>query len=353
MKKALSVLLVLVVLFNGVSLAELPGPDAEHTTESAEAAPKDRQYGHTDQLLYAEFREAVDAAGETASVGCDIDYLAVVMMKDGKYIRMITIPDDHAKELYMAAMTAEDSGDAFDAFETYAWSLPVSYSEEITENPKEQAELDAQAGKTVGELTEEGYYLYGSGGGINLPTIVDLSYGLFNYEFEVDVSFEEYQEYRDRDDLGSLKVKGGKLSGFSSLATNLDYRADGTYEPQVVPHITAEEAAAANSVPPLEEYTRNAWPLTAEGYSALLNSIEARYGQVYMIRGVVHAVLSRNPATMIINTGEDGKSQPVIVEFPEHFSLNWEAGSHCRIYADVSSACYILPVLTARYCFNE
>ena len=43
-----------------------------------------------------------------------------------------------------------------------------------------------------------------------------------------------------------------RLSGFSGLAADLDYLADGTYAPQVVPHITAEEAAAADRVPPAD-----------------------------------------------------------------------------------------------------
>ena len=299
------------------------------------------------------FRDAVDAAGDMVTVGGDIDYLAAVTEKNGKYIRMVTLPDDHARELYMAAMGAEDSGEAYEAFQAYAWSLPVTYTEEITARPKDQAELDALAGKTVDEITGEGYSIYGSGGGEGLPTFVDLSNGLFNYEFEIDASFEEYLERMDRDDLGSLTVKSGKHSGFSSLATDLDYLADGTCEPQVVPHITAEEAAAAEQIPPAGEYTAGAWPVTAEGYSDLLNNMEARFGQVYLVEGVVHQVLSRSPLTAVVNTGADGKSQPVIIEYHGQPGFSPEEGDYCRIYADVTSSCYILPVLTARYTFSE
>ena len=298
------------------------------------------------------FRDAVDAAEGFVSVGGDIDYLAAVIEKDGKYIRMVTLPDDHARELYMAAMGAEDSGEAYEAYQAYAWSLPVTYTEELTAKPKEQAELDALDGKTVGGLLEEGYSFYGIGGGENLPTIVDLSYGLFNYEFDADASFEQYRENEGWDGLEDIQVKNGRLSGFSSLATNLDYLADGSYEPPFVPHITAEEAAAADQVPPAEEYTMKAWPLTAESYADLLNNPEGRYGQVYMIEGVVHQVLSQSPPRVIINTGEDGKSQPVLVEYPEHAGFSPEAGGFYRIYADVTSSCYILPVLKARYTFS-
>ena len=302
--------------------------------------------------LSIRFSDAVEAAGEFVSVGGDIDYLAVVTEKDGKFIRMVTLTDDHAKELYMAVMGAEDSGEAYEAFQAYAWSLPVTYTEELTVKPKEQAELDTLAGKTVDELVKDGYILCGSGGGVDLPTVVDLSYGLYNYEFEADASFEAYQELLDREDLESLRVKSGMLSGFSGFAANPDWLADGTFAPQVVPHITAEEAAAADRVPPPEEYTAEAWPLDAEGYADLLNSMEDRYGRVYMVQGVVHQVLSQSPSKVVINTGEDGKSQPVVVECPASVRFSPEEGSTCRIYADVTSSCYILPVLTARYVFS-
>ena len=298
------------------------------------------------------FRDAADAAGEYVSIGEDLDYLTVVTEKNGKYIRTVTLPDDHARELYMAAMGAEDSGKAFEIYQTYAWSLPVAYTEELTAKPKEQAELDALDEKTVGQLLEEGYSLYGIGGGENLPTTVTLSYGLFNYDFVTDASFEQYREDEGWEEMEEMKVKSGRLSGFSSLATNPDYLADGTYEPQVVPHVTAEEAAAADRVPPADEYTVKARPLTAESYAELLNNTEDRYGQVYMIKGVVHQVLSQSPLRIIINSGEDGKSQPVVVEYPAHSSFSPEEGVCYRIYADVTSSCYILPVLTARYSFT-
>ncbi len=72
-----------------------------------------------------------------------------------------------------------------------------------------------------------------------------------------------------------------------------------------------------NAVPPLEEYSKKAWPITAESYIDLLKSTDARFGQVYMVEGVVHEVLSQSPLRVMIHTGEDGKSQPVLIECPE------------------------------------
>ncbi len=328
-------------------------PEDESPAETAAAPEDDAGTGAADQSAIITFRDAVEAAGEYAAIGGDIDYLSVAASKNGSDYRTVTILDDRAKELYMAAMAAEDPEATFEAFDAYAWSLPVCYTERITEKPKEQEELDALAGKTVSEiLEEEGYSFAGSGGGENLPTVVDLSFGVYTYEFEVDASFEEYLDHESRNDLGSLRVKSGRLASSMCINQNLDYLADGTYQPQVVPNYTAEELAAADNVPPAEEYTMKAWPMTAESYSDLQNNLDARYGQVYMVEGVVYQVLSQDPMRVIIYTGEDGKSQPVVVESPEQRRFKWEEGKTYRIYADVTSALFILPVLTARYSYT-
>lgn len=99
----------------------------------------------------------------------------------------------------------------------------------------------------------------------------------------------------------------------------------------------------------LEEYSQRAWPLTAEGYSDLLNNLDARYGQVYMVEGIVQHVLSQVPLRVIISAGEGGQLQPVVVECPADRSFNWVKGTSCNIYADVSSVYDGMPVLTARY----
>ncbi len=173
-------------------------------------------------------------------VTMEAEYLAAAIRRDGKYYRVITMLDDHAKDLFRAALESEDPDEGLKAFDAYTWALPVDLVEEITAAPKEQAELDAQTGRTVGELESEGYYISGSGGGVGVPVTIDLSYGFFNYEFEADATFREYQEYKDRDDLESLKLKNGRFSGFSYQATDLNLQADGTYIAQPEPDDTWE-----------------------------------------------------------------------------------------------------------------
>ena len=304
-----------------------------------------------DQSGFMSFREAAYAAGEYAAIGGDADYLSLVTEKGGRYYRTVTFLDDRAKELYSAIMETEDTDAAYEAFDTYAWSLPVCYTEELAGEPKDQSELDAQTGKTVGDLLEGEYSFFGLGGGNGFQTVVYLSSGLFVYEFEVDAPFNYYGTHKDWEGLEDLKVKSGTVSTWSNLATDLNWQADGSFRPQKDASVSAEEAAAADSVPPVEEYSQKAWPLTAEGYADLQKNTEARYGQVYMVEGPVHQVLSQSPMRVILFAGEDGKSQPVVVECPEDRSFQWEEGQTCKIYADVSSAFYTLPVLTARYVF--
>lgn len=330
MKKIILLLLAVTVFISSASLAEgLPRP-----------------FGSTD------FRSAVDGAEGPVVLGSGMEYLSAVMEKGGKFFRVVTLLDDRARELLIAA---EQNTEEYETFKTYAWSLPVGYIEEITAKPKAQAELDALAGKTVGGILKEGYSLYCHGGREDSPVMVSLSCGMFTYEFEADVTFGEYLERAAAEDLESLTVKGGKLYGCSTLAADPDYTADGTYDPMVVPNYTREEleAAASRPVPPAEEYTAKAWPVTAETYGDLLNHHEERFGQVYMIKGTVRQVLSADPLTMVVCAGEDGQTMPVVIECPGLSGFSPEAGTSCRIYADVSSSLYILPVLTARYVYTE
>ena len=308
------------------------------------------QAAQEDLPVFASFGEAADAAGDFSLLAENEDYLSVVTVWNKKVIRAITLTDEHARELYLSALDSENPDEGLNAFRAYARSLPVTRTEEITVLPKEQTELDALAGKTFGELEEEGYVLYGSGGGIYSPTVITMTYGFYEYNFEANASFSEYRIHLDRDDLESLTVKRGEVSGFSALAAMPDSNPDGTYEPQAVPEIPSEEEPAAFNIP-VDEYTAKAWPFTAETYADLLDHADARIGQVYCIKGTAQEILSEDPLQAVFFTGEDGKSQPVAVEFPDQLPYSPEAENILRIYADFSSVRDGIPFLTARYLF--
>ncbi len=106
-------------------------------------------------------------------------------------------------------------------------------------------------------------------------------------------------------------------------------------------------------VPPASEYTVTAWPLSAEGYSELLSNMahRASYGQVYVVTGVVQYEVSDKPQMVVINTSDDGKSQPVLVQ--NYSKTTWEVGQYYRLYADAYSTYNSMPWLNARYTYTK
>ena len=118
-------------------------------------------------------------------------------------------------------------------------------------------------------------------------------------------------------------------------------------------YMIVKKTESIPSIPPVSEYSAKAWALTGEGYADLLENMNDRIGQVYVVKGTVQEVVSEDPLSVIINTGEDGASQPVIVESPEYHNFAWEPGADYRIYADVSSVRDDIPVLIARYSYTS
>ncbi len=106
-------------------------------------------------------------------------------------------------------------------------------------------------------------------------------------------------------------------------------------------------------VPPASEYTVKAWPLSPEGYSELLSNLAYRtsYGQVYVVTGIVQYSISEKPQMVVINTSEDGKSQPVLVQ--NYSKTPWEVGQYYRLYADAYSSYNSMPWLNARYTYAK
>ena len=106
-------------------------------------------------------------------------------------------------------------------------------------------------------------------------------------------------------------------------------------------------------LPPASEYTKKAWPLTADGYSELLSNISVRTAkaQVYVVTGVVQYSVSDKPQMVVINTSEDGKSQPVLVQ--NYTKITWKVGNYYRIYADAFSTYNSMPWLNARYTYTK
>lgn len=106
-------------------------------------------------------------------------------------------------------------------------------------------------------------------------------------------------------------------------------------------------------VPNVDEYTRKAWALDAANYSDLLNTIALRASrnQVYVIKGIVQYSISDKPQMVVINSSDDGKSQPVLLE--NKTKKKWVVGQYYRIYADAYSTYNSMPYLIARYSYDK
>lgn len=105
-------------------------------------------------------------------------------------------------------------------------------------------------------------------------------------------------------------------------------------------------------VPEPNIYTPKAWPLNADGYSELLSNITVRAErtQIYLAAGTVQYVVSEKPQMVVMNTSEDGKSQPVLLE--NFTKTNWVVGEYYRVYGDAYGTYNGMPWLAARYTYR-
>lgn len=105
-------------------------------------------------------------------------------------------------------------------------------------------------------------------------------------------------------------------------------------------------------IPNQDEYTPKAWPLDASGYSELLsnNVVRTERNQIYEVKGTIAEIISVKPQMAIVYTGEDGKSQPVLVE--NFTKTTWVLGEYYRIFADANGTYSSMPRLSARYTYR-
>lgn len=106
-------------------------------------------------------------------------------------------------------------------------------------------------------------------------------------------------------------------------------------------------------VPSANIYTPKAWPLNAAGYSELLSNITVRAerSQIYLASGTVQYIVSEKPQMVVMNTSEDGTSQPVLLE--NFTKTTWEVGKSYDIYADAYGTYNGMPWLAARYTYAK
>ena len=93
--------------------------------------------------------------------------------------------------------------------------------------------------------------------------------------------------------------------------------------------------------------------MDAANYAELLSNIQVRAErtQIYVVTGTIQYFVSEKPQMAVINTSDDGQSQPVLVQ--NYTRTTWKVGQYYRIYGDAYSTYDGMPWLNARYTYTN
>lgn len=224
MKKLIALAMVVVMLFTALGVL----------AEEGQMAP-----------LYATVGEALEDSAEGRVVAGSIpgEYYAVVTQKDGKYYRSVAICDEKLNELNEALenldFEAEDFFEKHDAamqaVDDYLKTLPIAYSEEFTAEPLTDEEMASMQGKSLSQLTEEGFEIGSNGTEPSedeeeILIVYSLRYGVYDYNCVVDADFDQYIAAQDNGAEGDLVVKSMSLAGITEWGFEKRFHTDGTVD---------------------------------------------------------------------------------------------------------------------------
>ena len=224
MKKLIALAMVVVMLFTVLGVL----------AEEGQMAP-----------LYATVGEALEDSAEDRVVagGVPGEYYAVVTQKDGKYYRSVANCDEKLNELnealenldYEAEDFFEKHDAAMQAVDDYLKTLPIAYSEVFTAQHLTDEEMASMQGKSLSQLTEEGFEIGSNGtepGEDEEETLIvySLRYGVYDYKCVVDADFDQYIVAQDNGAEGDLVVKSMSLAGITEWGFEKRFHTDGTVE---------------------------------------------------------------------------------------------------------------------------
>ena len=296
MKKLIALAMVVVMLFTALGVL----------AEEGQMAP-----------LYATVGEALEDSAEGRVVAGSIpgEYYAVVTQKDGKYYRSVAIFDEKLNELnealenldYEAEDFFEKHEAAMQAVDDYLKTLPIAYSEVFTAQPLTDEEMASMQGKSLSQLTEEGFEIGSNGTEPSedeeeILIVYSLRYGVYDYNCVVDADFDQYIAAQDNGAEGDLVVKSMSLAGITEGGFEKRFHTDGTVEEPKDPfaefsEIMAEmmsffekaQAGEENGIQDFADALKAKYPDYAdmidvyvtlyqtygiEGFSAMMNSAE-------------------------------------------------------------------------------
>lgn len=224
MKKLIALAMVVVMLFTALGVL----------AEEGQMAP-----------LYATVGEALEDSAEGRVVAGSIpgEYYAVVTQKDGKYYRSVAICDEKLNELnealenldYEAEDFFEKHEAAMQAVDDYLKTLPIAYSEVFTAQPLTDEEMASMQGKSLSQLTEEGFEIGSNGTEPSedeeeILIVYSLRYGVYDYNCVVDADFDQYIAAQDNGAEGDLVVKSMSLAGITEWGFEKRFHTDGTVD---------------------------------------------------------------------------------------------------------------------------
>ena len=166
----------------------------------------------------------------------------MVTQKDGKYYRSVANYDEKMNELNDAVNNLDyDAEDFFEQLEAamndadeYLKTLPIAYSEAFTAEPLTNEEMKLMLGKTLSQLTEDGFEIGSngteSGEEDEIIIVYTLRYGVYDYYCMVDADFDQYIAAQENDTEGELVVKGMTLAGITEWGFEKRFHTDGTVE---------------------------------------------------------------------------------------------------------------------------
>ena len=242
--------------------------------------------------LYATVGEALDDSheGRVISGGVPGDYYAVVTLKDGSYYRSVAYYDDTLNEL-TAAVDALDYEDedffklheaAMTAVDEYLKTLPIAYSERFTAQPLTDTEMEAVLGKTLDQLTEEGFEIgtHGTenGEGDDMLIVYTLRKDVYDYDCTVDADFDTYIDAQENGTDGKLVVTGINLAGITEWGFDKRFHTDGTVEQPKDPF--AEFGEVMSAVLDLFEKVKAGEQVDVEAFAASLKDAHPDYADM-------------------------------------------------------------------------
>ena len=215
MKKILVVILALTLI---VCFFTACGNKEDNETPSAETPVTDA--ASADTSLVDSFKTIGDiisneSAQYNQAASYDEKYIYVFEM-DGSYYRAYAAIDEKTSDaLFALDVTAEDYQDQYDKL---AAPLVIEKIECLDEQIIPEEELDKLTGKTVEDLTNDGW----SNNGFNIEDMEFwMAKGPFEYTFILEGKVENSDEFDFDNDAKAFTVKSASLNGIGD-ATNIE-----------------------------------------------------------------------------------------------------------------------------------